>query len=105
MANETPIKLMYMVVIAERNLKDQILSAMSEKGCHVINIVYGSGSVKAGYLADALGLVPEEHKILITCLILNTKAEVVFEMLTADFNFNNPNTGIAYTIPVENLLY
>lgn len=105
MASEDTIKLMYMVVIARRNLKDQILSAMSEKGCHVINIVYGKGSVQAGYLADALGLVPEENKILITCLILNTKAESVFDMLTADFEFNNPNTGIAYTIPVDNLLY
>ena len=105
MADEKPIKLMYMVIIAERNLKDQLLSAMSEKGCHVINVVYGKGVVKAGYLADALGLVPEEQKILITCLILNTKAEDVFEMLAADFNFNDPNTGIAFTIPVENLLY
>ena len=105
MAQENPNKLMHMVIITGRNLKEQLLKAMSNKGCHVINIVYGKGSVKAGFLMDALGLVPEENKILITCLILNTKAEAIFEMLTTDFNFNNPNTGIAYTTPVENLLY
>jgi len=105
MKNENPIKLMYMVVIAGRDQKDHILTAMSEKGCHVINVVYGKGSAKAGFLADALGLVPEENKILITCLILNTKAEPIFEMLEADFKFDKSNTGIAYTIPVEKLLY
>jgi len=110
MAEETagsapPNKLQHMVVIAGRNMKDQILSAMSEKGCHVINVFYGKGSAGADTFMDALGLVLEENKILITCLILNTKAEVIFDMLQKDFDFNKPNTGIAYVIPVEKLLY
>ena len=105
MAEETPNKLQYMVVIAGRNMKEQILSAMSEKGCHVINVFYGKGAVNADTIMDAMGLAVEENKILITCLIINTKAEIIFEMLQKDFNFNNPNTGIAYVIPVEKLLY
>jgi len=100
-----PNKLQYMVVIAGRNMKEQILSAMSEKGCHVINVFYGKGAVSADALMDAMGLVLEENKILITCLILNTKAEIIFDMLQKDFDFNKPNTGIAYLIPVEKLLY
>jgi len=100
-----PNKLQYMVVITGRNMKEQLLNAMSEKGCHVINVFYGKGAVSADALHDALGLVLEENKILITCLILNTKAEVIFDMLISEFDFNNPNTGIAYVIPVEKLLY
>jgi len=105
MANENWNTLEHMVIIAGRNRKDELLAAMTEKGCHVINIFYGKGAAKAGYLLDALGLVQEEQKILITCLILNTKAKAVFDMLISEFNFNEPNTGIAYLIPVENLLY
>jgi len=100
-----PNKLQYMVVIAGRGMKEQILSAMSEKGCHVINVFYGKGAGNADALIDAFGLSIEENKILITCLILNTKAEIIFDMLISDFNFNKPNTGIAYVIPVEKLLY
>ncbi|MDR0503451.1 MAG: hypothetical protein LBH16_09050 [Treponema sp.] len=105
MANESPNKLEHMAVIAGRNLKDQLLTAMNEKGCHVINVFYGKGAAKASYILDAFGLVPEENKILITCLILNTKAQAVFDMLISEFKFNEPNTGIAYLIPVDNLLY
>jgi len=104
MSDEKP-KLMNMVVIAGRNQKEAILSAMSEKGCHVINVLYGKGCADADFVMDALGLVHEENKILITCLILNNKAEVILDMLVSEFEFNKPNTGVAYTIPVEKLLY
>jgi len=105
MANENKQTLQYMVVIAGRNQKDQLLTAITEKGCHIINVFYGKGAAKAGYLMDALGLVVEENKILITGLLLNTKADIIFDMLINEFNFNEPNTGIAYVIPVEKLLY
>ncbi len=50
-----------------------------------------------------LGLVPEEHKVLITCLISRGKVDKVMEMLEREFHFNRPNTGIAFTIPIEKL--
>jgi len=102
---EEKLKLQYMVIIAGRNLKDRLLTAMSEKKCHVINIIYGKGAVNAGFLMDALGLTHEENKILVTCLLLNNKADDVFKMLTDEFQFDKPNTGIAFVVPVENLLY
>jgi len=102
---EEKLKLQYMVIIAGRNLKDRLLTAMSEKKCHVINIIFGRGAVDADFLMDALGLAAEENKILVTCLLLNNKADEVFKMLTDDFDFDKPNTGIAFVVPVENLLY
>ena len=109
MANEADtgekLKLQHMVIIAGRDLKEKLLSAMSDKKCHVINIIYGRGAADADFIKDALGLTPEENKILVTCLLLNNKADEVFEMLISDFHFDKPNTGIAYVVPVENLLY
>ena len=99
------LKLQYMVVIAERSQKDKLLTAMSEKKCHVINIIYGKGAVEAGFFMDALGLTHEENRILVTCLLLNNKADEVFKMLTDEFEFDKPDTGIAFVVPVENLLY
>ena len=96
---------MHMAIIAGRNQKDHLLTGLSEKGGHVINIFYGKGSIKTNVLMDTLGLVHEESKVLITCLVSETEADAIFDMLAADFHFDKPNTGIAYVIPVEELSY
>lgn len=93
----------FLTLIAGRKHKAALLDALSEAGGHLINVVYGKGSLKAGYLRDMLGLVPEENKVVITCLLPCDKTEAVLDMLVKKFNFNKPNTGIAFTIPVEKL--
>ena len=95
----------YMVLIAGRKQKDQLLEALAENGGHFFNTYYGKGSVKAGFLMDAFGLVPEEQKVIITCLLSSKEADGIFDMLVHDFQFDKPNTGIVYTIPVEKLSY
>ena len=51
------------------------------------------------------GLVPEENKVVITCLLPSEKSDALLDMLVEKFNFDKPNTGIAFTIPVEKLSY
>ena len=94
-----------MVVIAGRNLQNRLLTVIAENGGHVISVFYGKGSVKSGYLMDMFGLVHEKNKVLIACLTSESEASVIFDILVADFHFDKPNTGIAYTIPVEQLSY
>jgi hypothetical protein len=105
MAIEGTPNIMHMVIIAGRKQKDKLLKALSKTGGHFINIYYARGSVRAGFLMDVFGLVPEADKVLITCLCSCKEAVSIFDMLVADFNFEKPNTGIAYTIPVEILSY
>ena len=105
MVNEDTHDLKHMVLIAGRNKKDRLLTALSESGCDFCNFYYGRGSVKASFLMDTYGLVPEENKIIITCLASDKVADAIFNMLEKDFHFNNPNTGIAYTIPVKKLSF
>jgi len=105
MSNDTPAGVTYgldfLTVIAGRKLKDALLDALSEAGGRLLTAVYGKGSVKSDYLRDMLGLVPEENKIVISCLLPAKKAEDVLNMLAVKFHFDQPNTGIAFTIPVE----
>ena len=98
-------KLLFLVIIAGRKRKDDLLKALCKAGGHFITIYYGKGSVKAGFLLDAFGLVAEENKVIITCLCMHNEAEAIFDMLVKDFKFTKPNTGIAYTIPVSMLAY
>jgi len=95
----------FLMVISGRKQKEEILVSMSENGGRVLNIMYGKGSVKAGNLMDALGFVPEENKVVITCLLQKKKSGEMLKMLTDKFNFDKPNTGIAFTIPVDKLSF
>jgi len=100
---EAPCRIEFLTLIAGRKNKCALLKALWEAGGRLINVVYGKGSVKSSYLRDMLGLVPEENKVVITCLVPAEKTSAVLEMLVKKFSFDQPNTGIAFTISVEKL--
>jgi len=93
----------YLTLIVGRKHKDEILELLLDSGCHLIDVVYAKGSVQTGYFRDMLGLVPEEKKVMVTCLIAGNLTGKLFEELVAKFNFDKPNTGIAFTVPVDKL--
>lgn len=101
--SETKYGVDYLTLITGRNKKDEILKFLLSSGCHLIDLVYAKGSVKTGYFKDMLGLVPEEKKIMITCLIAGNLTDHLLEQLVKQFNFDKPNTGIAFVVPVDRL--
>ncbi len=103
--NAAPRKLVFLTLIAGRKRKDALLTALSASGLKVINTLYGKGTVEAGYLQNALGLIPEENKIIIVGLMRLENADAVFDILVKKFDFDKPNTGIAFTIPIEKLSF
>ncbi|NLL78033.1 MAG: hypothetical protein GX235_12460 [Clostridiales bacterium] len=91
----------FFTIIAGRKLKDSLIESLSEEGGRLITVMYGKGSVKSDYLRDMFGLVPEENKVVITCLLPLQKTDAVSDMLVKKFHFDKPNTGIAFTIPIN----
>lgn len=91
----------YLTVITGRKQRAALVSALSAAGGRLIKITYAKGSVKASFLQDMLGLVPEENKVIITCILPCQKVDCVLSLLVKEFHFDQPNTGIAFTIPVE----
>ena len=105
MQNEEKGEILFMALIAGRTQQDALLSALLEAGVHLINTIYGRGTVHAGYLKNILGLVPEKNKVAITCVLTGDKANAVLKMLTEKFHFDNPNTGIAFTVPIDEVSF
>ena len=105
MKNESANKIVFLALIAGRNQKNAILAALAKSGVQLTHVIYGKGSVKASYLKNVLGLIPEENKVFITGLISAEKSDAVLDMLITKFDFDQPNTGIAFTIPIEKLSY
>ncbi len=93
--------IVYMMIVVGRKHAPHLLEAITEYGGRGIHTIYGKGSVKASYLQYALGMVPEENKMVITCMLKKEKSDDMLNMLINKYHFNKPNTGIAFTIPIE----
>jgi nitrogen regulatory protein PII len=93
----------YLTVITARKNKENVLKLLLNTGCHLIDVVYAKGTVQSGYMKDMVGLVAEEKKIMITCLLKSNITPQLMEQFVTKLNFDQPNTGIAFVIPVEKL--
>lgn len=98
-------KIAFMVIITGRKNKNAILSAISEAGARIGNVVYCRGTVDASVLLKSMGLVPERENLMITCVLPYSKADSVMQILIEKFNFDKPNTGIAFTIPINRFVF
>ena len=98
-------ELYYMTVIAERNIKEELIRSLSETGLKLIGTTYGHGIARVNELMHAFGFVVENRKVIITGLVKGNQRDDLFRMLQKDFGFDKPNTGIAYTIEVEKLSF
>jgi hypothetical protein len=54
---------------------------------------------------EIFGFVPQENKVIIICLLSHDKADVVIDRLEKKFDFNKPNTGIAFTVDIDGLSF
>jgi hypothetical protein len=95
----------YLFIITGRKQKDALLRRMCSIDNRIVNTIYGKGTVKSNYLLDMLGLFPEENKVILTSVLPKDKTEVIFDMLLNEFDFGNPNTGIAFTMPISGMSF
>lgn len=105
MNHEEKDRIVFLTIIAGRKQKDALLSALSEAGVRLTNTIYGKGTVRASYIKNVLGLVPEENKAVITCVMPRTRADVVLKMMVEKFRFDKPNTGVAFTMPIDRVSF
>ncbi len=98
-------KLQYFILICDKKKKKKFLSLMADHGAVGIETVYGRGSTRAGAFTKALGFETEEHKVMLSALMLSDKAQKLIDLLANDYNFREKNTGFAFTVPVEGLAF
>ncbi len=105
MSAATVKKLEHFVLICDRKSTKKFIDLLTENGARSIDTVYGKGSVKAGAIAEALGLDIEEKKAVISCLISEEKAKDMMEILCDKYKFHKAGTGFAFCTPVEGLVF
>jgi len=105
MENKTVRRLQYFVIISDKKKKNKFLSLLSEQGGHEINVIYGKGSANASFWAQAFGLEVEEEKVFLSCVLPEEKAAPLMQLLYEEYDFKKRNTGIAFSIPIEGLIF
>ena len=97
--------LQYFVIVGSTKLKDKFSTLLKENGAHSIDTIYGRGSVGKSILAQAFGLDSDQKKAIISCLLPTENAKTVIEILYNEYKFNKANTGIAFSVPIQKLLF
>lgn len=97
--------LQYFMIITEQKKKNKFLSLLDDHGAKGIETVYGHGSMSPRAIAAAFGFEAEQSKVLISCLVKSEEAKKLIEILYRDYHFDKPNTGIAFGISVEGLVF
>lgn len=97
--------LQYFVIIAEQNKKKKFLALLDEYEARAIEIVYAHGSMSPSAVAAAFGFETEQKKVMLSCLLKDGKAKQLIDVLYTDYKFDKPNTGIAFSIPVEGMAF
>ena len=93
-----------LIIISKRAHKKEIIEMLYEHEAAMVIQTYAHGSAKDG-LSRALGLTPEDSKIFLTCFIPTLRVREVFNFLNYKYHFNRPNTGFAFTLPVDKISY
>lgn len=97
--------LQYFVIIAEQKKKKKFLALLDEYDARGIEVVYAHGSMSPSAVAAAFGFESEQKKVMLSCLLKDQKARQLLEVLYTEYKFSKPNTGIAFSIPVEGLAF
>ena len=97
--------LQYFVIIAEQNKKKKFLTLLDEFEARGIEIVYAHGSMSPSAVVAAFGFESEQKKVMLSCLLKRERARQLLDTLYKDYKFDMPNTGIAFSIPVEGLAF
>ncbi len=97
--------LQYFVIIAEQNKKKKFLALLDAYDARGIEVVYAHGSMSPSAIAAAFGFESVHKKVMLTCILKDEKAKALIELLYQKYNFDKPNTGIAFSIAVEGMAF
>lgn len=95
--------IVFLTIVSKQQKRDLLLDALTKAGGLLINVMYGRSSIRADYLKELFCMVEDEDKLVITLILSREQTDQIFELLNNKFHFNQPDTGIAFTVPVEML--
>lgn len=94
-------EIVFLTIVSKRQKKDELLEMLTKAGGHLIHVMYARSSIRNDCIKELFCMVEDEDKLMITLVLASEQVSQVFDLLNTKFNFNKPDTGIAFTTPVE----
>lgn len=105
MNTNNEFNLQYFVVVAKKNKKNKLLALLGANGACVLETVYVHGSLGPSIVKTAFGLDNNQSKVMISCLLKDSDAKNVVDIINKKYKFYKPNTGIAFSVLLEGLIF
>ncbi|MBO5926872.1 MAG: hypothetical protein J6Q38_04895 [Clostridia bacterium] len=102
---ENSKSLQYFTLICKLKNKDKFVKLLRNYTSTTVHVISGRGSVSKSVLLTAFGLECEEKKSILSCLMKYEKANELIKILNSEYGFDKSNTGIAFSVSVEGLLF
>jgi len=96
-------QIVYLMVIAPREQKDKLISELHSNNAIYLNVMFGHGSLDGSKIATLFSFATEPRKVVITAFVRTSQVSDIFNLLEEKFQFNQANTGFAFTIPIERI--
>lgn len=94
-------RLKLLTIIVDRDIVDKVAEDVAKLGANFCHVCYGKGTAN-NELLDLLGLGESEKGILFAS-VNEDDIGAIYSMLKLTHNFNNPGSGIAFTIPMSSV--
>ena len=93
-----------MVIITRRKYKAELVKMLYDHEAAMVHQTYAKGSAKASFLR-ALGPTQEQSKLFLLGFVKTDQVPAIFSVLEYKYKFKEPNSGFAFTFPLEKISY
>lgn len=94
-------RLKLLFIIVDKNIVNKVADTVSSCGANFCHICYGKGTANNDLL-NLLG-IGETEKGIIFCSTTAQSVDKIYLELKMNYGFNNPGSGIAFTIPMSSV--
>ncbi|OQA79277.1 MAG: hypothetical protein BWY30_00167 [Tenericutes bacterium ADurb.Bin239] len=93
-----------MVIIARRKHKSELVKMLYDHEAAMVHQTYAKGTAKASFL-KSLGFTLEQNKLFLLGFVKTNQVPAIFSVLEHKYQFKQPNSGFAFTFPLEKISY
>lgn len=94
-----PVKMI--VIITDRKNGKRLTKVLNENHIHYHLAAHGRGTAPTEM--QAYFGFGEQEKAVVFCVTKEDRQEDVFRVLREEMGFDNPNTGIAFSVPISSV--
>lgn len=97
--------IVFMTIITRRKRKSEIICDLIDHKAQLLSVVYSRDYVEEDGLQYVFGLVPDDDELMLNCIMPEELVDDIFDLLSKKYGCNSPDTGMAFTVSLDQLSF